>query len=201
MLLADIRAEIISEVGADAADTALATKVDGFIKSALRRFPLLTRARFMLSIKTATLAAGAQTVELPTGFISERDIWYQSGGDRLRCEQALSDVFNDMYTSESVGAPEYYRIYGTTVEFHRKADQAYTLYFECFADPSDVTSASSFTDIRSIEVLKDGAKAYYYEYIEDNQKSLEKLSMFKGGLDELEARYISEEMGTHIEEG
>jgi hypothetical protein len=155
----------------------------------------------MLSIKTATLAAGAQTVSIPDGFISERDVWVMSGGNRLRCEKALPEVFNDMYTSDSVGAPLYYRIYGTTIEFYRKADQAYTVYFECFADPSDVTSASAFTDVRAIEVLKDGAKAYYYEYIEDNQKTVEKLSMFKGGLDELEARYISEEMGTHIEEG
>jgi hypothetical protein len=160
MLVSTIQSEIITEVGGDTSDTALATKVLGFMNSALRKFPLWTRSRFMYAAKTATLSSGDVSVSLPTGFINERDVYYISEGTRLRIEKPSSTKsFNDYVHTSSSGAPEFYQIVGQTVYFNHAADKDYTIYFECAIEQDGLETGDTVAfDSMVVEILKDGAK-------------------------------------------
>jgi len=202
MLVSTIRDEIITEIGGDTTDSALATKVLGFINSALRKFPLWTRSVFMYTTKSGTLSSGGSSISLPTGAINIRDVYYITEGNRLRIERPPSnEYFNDALNTSTTGAPNFYRVIGQTMEFDRTADKAFTIYVECLQEKDGVLAGDTFTaDSTVVEVLKDGAKSYYYRYVEDESSAKEFLTLFKNGMDELDAKYMSSELGTHIEE-
>jgi len=203
MLISTIRDEIITEVGGDTSDTGLATNVLQFINSALRRFPLWTRSRFLYTTKSGTLTSGQYSLTLPSGIVNEREVYFITEGNRLRIDKAPSnDYFNDAFNSTATGKPNFYRIIGQTVEFDRTADATYTIYFECSQEKDGLEATDTWTgDTTTVEVLKDGAKYYYYsDYVEDDEKGKQKLALFKNGLDELDSKYMATELGSHIDE-
>jgi hypothetical protein len=199
VLFSTIRDEIITEVGGDTSDSTLQTLVLGFIKSALRRFPRHTRSRFLLATKSVTLSAGSYYAALPAGFIRELAVYYLSDGGRKDIPK--TDNYNEQFNSTTTSAPSGYRIFGSNIEFLHSADQTYTIYIECSAEIDDVVAGDSFTgDSSIVEILKDGAKSYYFDYSEDYPKASEKLGMFKAGLDKLEVDFLSDELPDYIEE-
>jgi hypothetical protein len=199
VLFSTIRDEIITEVGGDTSDSTLQTLVLGFIKSALRRFPRHTRSRFLLATKSVTLSAGSYYAALPSGFIRELAVFYLSGGGRKDIPK--TDDYNEQFNSTSLTPPSGYRIFGSNIEFVHSADQSYTIYIECSAEIDDVVAGDSFTgDSSIVEILKDGAKHYYFDYSEDSPRASEKLGLFKAGLDKLEIDFLSDELPGYIEE-
>jgi len=202
MLYSAIVTEIINEVGGDSSDTTLSTLVLGFVKSALRRFPRHTRSRFLYTAKSVTLAQAATSATLPTGFVRERAVYYVDDGNRVDIEKLSFDDFNSQYNSSASGTPQNgYRIIGNAIEFLRAADKAYTIYIECLQEIDDIESTDTFPgDSSIVEILKDGAKYYYYDYEEDEKRCMDKLALFKAGLDKLDADFLSDDIPDHINE-
>lgn len=202
MVVSTIRDEIITEIGGDTDDTALQTKILQFMNSALRRFPLWSRQRFAIKTVSGTLSSGSYYMTMPTGLISERDVYYISESNRIRIDRApTNEYFNDDINTSATGDPEFYRIVGTRVEFTRTANASYTIYFEGQAEQDHLTATDTWGgDTMTAEVLKDGAKYYYYQYAEDIETAKNYLTMFKNGLDELDAKYMASELGSHIDE-
>jgi hypothetical protein len=202
MLISEIRDEIITEVGGDTSDTALQDKVLGFIKSTLRRLPKNCQDRSLVAIKTATLSLAAQTATLPANFIRERELYYVDGGARKKITVIRdTEMFNERYRSDSSGRPEYCRIYGTTIEFSRPADAAYTIYIDCFQSVDSVVAGDTFAhDSSTAEIIKDGAKFYYYTYTEEKGQADSFKDLFAAGLRTLNTEYTWAETPDHIEE-
>ena len=201
MLISEIRDEIISEVGQDTSDTTLAALIFGFIKSALRRFPRHTKTRLLLDTSYATLSSGANYLTIPTYFIQERAVYYINNGNRKDIPKLSFDDFNEQFNSTSTTKPTGYRIVGNVIEFLHKADKDYVIYVEHFKEVDNVALGDGFFgDTSMVEILKDGVKYYYYKYAEDPNEASSWLVLFKAGLDELESDFISDEIGSHIEE-
>jgi len=201
VLFSAIRDEIITEVGADTSDTTLQTLILGFKKSALRRFPRHTRSRFLLATKSVTLSAGSYYAALPAGFIRELAVYHLESGSKESIPKLSSIDFNEEFNSTSTGGPAGYRIFGSNIEFTLSADKQYTIYIECSAEIDDVVAGDSFTgDSSIVEILKDGAKSYYFDYAEDYPKASEKLGLFKIGLDKLESDFLNDELPDYITE-
>lgn len=201
--LQEMAVEICTEVGGDTSDTTLLAKIVIFIKSALRKFPLYTRNKYLIDTKTATLSSGSASVTIPSGLIEVRDCYYVSDNLRVRIEKLSYEKFNDEYSPGGSGAPEYYRIVGNTVEFNHPAAQDYTIYFEGKVSSVDsMTSSSTFGGSDEVvEVVKDGAKAIYYlTYTEDEQIGMIFEAKFKDGLNTLDAQYMTQDLSSHVEE-
>lgn len=200
MLLSEIRDEIINEVGGDVADTSLQNKIFGFMKSALRRFPLHTRSRLLIGTSTIALSTGENNKDLPTDFISELIIYRISSGSRINIEKPPS--FSAVVNTVSSGVPLYYEIQGNKIFFDKNADQVYTIYIEHFKEIDTVIAGDTWAySSPMIEVLKDGTKyTYYSDYAEDPVKGREKLTLFVNGLDTIEEKFMIETGGTHITE-
>lgn len=194
--------EIVSDIGGDTDDSDFETKVLGFIKNALRRLPEKARARSIVSKKTVALASGDQTASIPSTFLQERAVWYETDGKRKNIEVVRDTKrFNTFYTS-SVGYPDKCRIYGGIIEFSRPTDAAYTVYVDCFIEIDDVESGDTFGFDSSIaEIVKEGAKYYYFhDYVEDEEKGKNKLLIFNDGLKSIDHKYQREELPDHVEE-
>lgn len=202
MIISDLITEMIREVGGEVDDTELETEFLGYVKAALRRFPRFCRNRMLLSQKTATLASGAQTVALPSGVISILQAFYtDTDGNRIEIDRSKLKKFNEQYNSSVTGHPFYFIVRGNTVEFDRKADQAYTITFECTIEIDDVASDDTWAySSDRAEIMKDGAKSYYYGSVEDDNQETKKLTLFNAGLKKLEAEYVREETADHVEE-
>lgn len=203
MLYSDLRDEVILEVGDDLEDSDLLAEVLQYIKSALRRFPQNARARSIISKKSVSLSAAAITASLPSGFIQERQAWYEtSDGERIDVEIIRdTKTFNDKYRSASLGAPEAIRIYGTTIELNRTTDAAYTLYIDCFVEIDDIAIGDTVAfDSNFIEILKDGVKFYYFTNTEEETQQAAFGKLFTNGLVGLDSKYQREELPDHAVE-
>lgn len=201
MLISEIRDEIITEIGGDSSDTDLQAKIFQFIKTALRRFPRHTKNRLLLTTSYATLNSGKNYLTIPTYFIQERLIYLEENGNREPIQKLSLEDFTEKYNSSATGKPDYYRIIGNVIEFDKTADQDYTIYVEHFKEVDNVNLTDGFFgDTSMVEILKDGVKYYYYLYAEDDARANNQLALFKAGLDELEADFISDDIPTHIEE-
>lgn len=202
MLISDIVNEVIREVGGDITDTGLQDNAFGYLKSALRRFPQNVRTRSIISKIPLTLAANAGTLQVPSGFMEERAIWYEVDGKR-RNIHIIRDLFkfNALYRGTSYGDPEYCRFYGTTIEFDRLADRVYSCFLEYFKEIDGVLIGDTWAyDSSMAEILKDGMKFYYYTYAEDESKMATFASLFTSTLLSLENKFQREEMPDHVEE-
>ena|SRR3990167_5431114 len=203
MLISAIRDEAIDEVGGDSSDTAVQTKFLGYIKSALRRFPQNSRSRSIVSKKSVSLAAAAQTASTPSGFMQERSLWYEDSDGSRHEVTVIKDValFNAKYKSSVSGAPEFCRFYGTTIEFSRPTNAAYTVYVDCFIEIDAVAAADTWGyDSSMAEILKDGVKFYYFTYTEEESQIDRFGKLFAGGLIGLDNKYQREETPDHVEE-
>lgn len=203
MLISEIRDEIIADVGGDTTDTGLQTTVLGCIKDGLGRLPAYLRARALVTVGTLTLSAGSGSVSISTltGFKKERLVWYVSSGQRVEVYYKKRDVFNT-FKNTTVGNPEYYSIYETTLEVNRNADVDYTLYVDYFKHVRAVAASDTFAGAdEHITALKDLAKFIYYtDYQEDSQRGLIHLNAAKDILGELDADYAEQEQGGYVEE-
>lgn len=203
MLISTMITEIISETGGDTSDTTLQTLIYGFIKSAMRRLPRHTRTRLLIDTSYATLSSGSHYIyPLPSDFIKERYVYYINNGNRINIPKLSFDDFNSQFNSTATGSPQSgYRIIGDKVEFLRSADQDYVIYIEYFKSVDEIATTDGFFGSSDmIEIVKDGAKYYYFDYEEDDKKATEKLALFKAGLDKLEADYLSDEIPDYVEE-
>jgi len=204
MLFSVIRDEIITEVGGSTSDSGLQTLIFGFMKSALRRFPRHTRSRILIDIAYATLSQGEQTLPVPSDFVRERQVYYlDSNNKRVEIDKLSFDEFNEQYNagSGSQSKPKGYRIYGSTIEFIHQADGTYTVYLEYYKSVDDIeTTDDFFASSDVIEIAKDGAKYYYFDYEENYPKAAEKLGLFKAGLDKLEVDFLSDELPEYVQE-
>ncbi len=202
MLVSAIVTEIITDVGGDTSDTDLTSRVLGYMKSSLRRLPDYYRDKSLKRVSSLSLASGDQTVSLPSGFLSEVAVWreYQNRRQHITIQKDRQH-FNDRYRTDSSGAPEHVYLYASTMEFDKTADQAYTIYLENFYEIDDIDSGDTFAHNSSIaEIIKDGAKAYYYDYTEEETRATKWMKIFIGGLDKLDAKYIREAIPDHVEE-
>ena len=203
LTLQEMAVEICTEVGGDTSDTTLLTKIVSFIKSALRKFPLYTRNKYIVDVKTGTLSSGNYSMSIPSGLIEPRDVYYVSGENRMIIERRSYGEFNREFQPSGSGAPETYRIVGDTVEFNHAAAQDYTIYFEGKCSSVDaLTSGTTFTGSDEIvEVAKDGAKAIYYlTYTEDAQIGMVFEAKFKDGLNTLDGQYMVQDLSSHVGE-
>ena len=200
MLISEIILEVIAEVGADSEDSALITKMLGFTKGALRRFPLFAKSRLFNLISSDTLSAGESYISTPAYFISEKQIWYVESGKRQIITKKWQEEFSELINSEATGKPEYYYISGNVIYFDKKCDTDRIIYIEHEGEVDDITAASNFFGSSDmLEILKDGIKATYYsDYTEDTAKGDKKMALFKAGLDKLTERNMIETMGGHI---
>jgi len=205
MLISEIRDEIISEVGGDTSDTTLQSLILTFMKGALRIFPAKARSRILVGIDTMTLSSGANTASAPSGFIkevSDQSVWRLNGGNRETIFRYQRDNFQEVYSSETTGNPKYFRVYAKTFEFDRKADQDYTIYVEHFKEISSIVAGDTFvgndTELAAMKEL--AKKIYYFDYEEDKGRGETSLAIANDLLQDIDAMYMEEELGTHVEE-
>lgn len=198
--------EIIDEIQAESViDLADATLLNHF-KAGLRYISALVHDRVFLTEGTITLAANAQTASLgglSSGFIAERVVWYVSEGSRIIIPKPPSlDYFHGIYTTVGTGAPAYYRIYGTTFQADKLADQAYTIGLDYFKEISAVALTDTFIgDERLIQAAKYACKSEYYSsYEEDEVKALRNENKCKEMISQIQGDYEAAEMGGYVDE-
>jgi len=202
MTVQEIRDEIIVEIGGDSSDTTLLANILQFIKTGLRRFPLFSKQRLLLTTKYATLSAGEQTLTLPSDFISERAIYHVKSGKRKRIEKQYTNTFNDSFSSDaSSDTISGYRIIDDYIEFTVKAETTLTIYIEYYKEVDDVSLTDTFFGSSAMaEVTKDFAKYYYFMYEEDENKANHFIALAGAGLRELDAQKLEEELPSYVEE-
>jgi hypothetical protein len=205
MLISEIRDEIIQEVGGDTADTALQALILTFIKGALRILPAKARSRILVGVESMTLSSGGNSVAAPSGFIREvsaQSVWRVDSGKRETILRYQRDNFQEIYTTETIGSPQYFRVYAKTFEFNRKADQDYTIYVECFKEISSIIAGDTFvgndTEMAAVKELT--KKIYFFDYEEDKARGETAMAIASDLLSEIDADYMEEELGTHVEE-
>lgn len=206
MTINDLIDEIIQEVGGDTDDSELETLVLGFLKAGMRRTPAFIRDRNFVGVGTLALALGANTasIDLLTGFIREREIWYL-GDNNIHIpvyRPPSLEYFHRIVTPSSPGKPVYYRIYGRTIEFDKKADSAITIGVDYFKAIGAIIGSDTFVgDEQIAEAVKDRAKSIYYaDYEEDVTKGINCERRARDIETELQANYEIEEQGGHIDE-
>ena len=205
MLVSEMITEIITEVGGSSDDTELTTKFLIFVKGALRLLPSKARVRALVNIDTITLSANTQSKALPTGFIHEvtdESVWYLNGSRRKPIYRRQRDDFNDLWTSGILGKPNYFRIYGYTMEVDRPDGVDRDIYIEFFKEVSSVESTDTFFgDDTIIAATKELIKfIYYHDYEEDESKGRTHLKIADDLLSDLDGQYMAEDLGTHVEE-
>lgn len=205
MLISEIYDEIIAEVGGDTSDTDLQDLMLTCMKGALRILPAKARDRTLIGIETITLLASAQSASLPSGFIhevSDESIWRTEDNKRIVIFRYQRDDFNQVYSSGIIGTPKYYRIYAKTIEFDRKAETDLTIYIECFKEVSSIVASDTFfgndTVIAALKALT--KHTYFDNYEEDESRGATQSRIAQDLLDELDAKYMEEELGTHVVE-
>ena len=202
MLISEMRDEIIVEIGGDSSDTTLLANILQFIRTGLRRFPLISKQRLLLTTKYASLSAGEQTLTMPTDFITERAVYYVSSGKRKRITKQYTNDFNDSFNSDaSSDAISTYRIIDDYMEFSVKAETATTIYIEYYKEVDDVDLTDTFFGSSAMaEITKDFAKYSYFMYEEDENKAQHFLALGSGGLRELDAQKLEEELPEYVGE-
>lgn len=198
--------QIIDEIQAESViDLADATLLNHF-KAGLRYISSLIEDRVFLAEGTVTLLSGYQTASLgglSSAFTKERHVWYVSGGARVPIIKAPSlAYFHDVYTTTGTGKPSYYRIYGTTIQFDKLADEAVTIGLDYFKEISSVALVDTFLgDERLIQAAKYACKAEYYSsYEEDEIKSARNEVKCKEILMQLQGNYEAAEMSGTVDE-
>lgn len=205
MTIQDIIDEVIQQVGGDVDDTELSTKLLIDAKSALRRFPIFRKTGICKSIASGSLYSAASTMTKPSGVVQIiGDAWIEENGNRFEIIHEKNEAnFRDIYRGSSSGRPQYFHLVANsnTIEFDRKADQAYTVYFPALISIANITAATvwSYTD-EEAEILKDGIKMNYYDTEEDDTLSSKFEARFSAGLAKLEEKWMREEYPDYIEE-
>lgn len=200
--MSDLVTEVISEVGGDTADSDLATKIFGYMKSGMRIIPALVRSRILTTRKSFTLVTGANSYNLSLlspSFLRERTFSYiDPNGKEVPITMLSAGMFLQYKDTAAVGSyPQNYNISNKTVFFDRSAPQNLTINVDYFCGITDnlLSSSTYFSTEDSIELVKSLTKMKYYEYEEDDAKIASNKSDAKVLMDEMESRYIEDELG------
>lgn len=195
--------EIIDEIQAESVISLSDADMLNFMKSALRQIStILQQYRCFLTEGTLSFSTLDQTKTLPTGFILERNIWYVQDGQRIIIGRPQSsEYFMQVYTTNGSGKPDWYRIYGTTLQLDKPADTAFTVGLDYFKEISSVVLGDTFLgDERVIQACKHLCKAEYYgDYEEDEVKSNRNRAIGTAMLTKIAEDYESQEMGGNVE--
>jgi len=202
MTIAALIARLSRQTGNGTPDSDLTQIFLDCINEALGMFPLFTQSRLILTTSSGTLSALDRAVDLPTNFISEREVYILESGNRKRITKRDGKAFNDLVNESEAGTLSYYRTINNYIEFDRPTNADVVIYIEHFKDVDDVTTADTFFgDSAMLNVLSNLTKALYYsDYEEDAVKGREKLAIGKAGLDKLSARHLREELPENVEE-
>lgn len=204
MLMSDLVTEVIGEIGGDSDDTALAIRIFGYMKAGMRILPAIVRSRTITSRQSFVLPANNYSYNLALlspSFIRERDSMAFSYVDPNGKEQGIvrlgSDEFKQSKDQGAQAYPKFFNIGNRTVYFDRAAPLALTINVDYFCGLTDnLISSSTFTlGEDQIELVKFLTKMVYYEYQEDDTKHDRNLAKAKTMWEELEARYIEDELG------
>ena len=203
MTIQQIVDEIVAEIGGDTYDEAVSAKIFGFLKSAMRRMPKRVRERTFIKISTVTLTAGADTASTPTDFVRELAVYYKETSQAIPITRMDTQRFLNRHSLTAQGNPEFYRIYGKTMEFDKAAAVTTTIYVEHFFT---VSNSLALTDTFAgnddiVEAVKDLTKGMYFmDYEEDSAKGQAKIVMAMDELQKIDDEFIEEELGGHVEE-
>lgn len=207
MLISAIITEIVLEVGGDSSDSTFSTNMLTFLKAGLRRIPAFIRDRVFITIDSVTLSSGSATASLSglaSGLVKERAVWYVGDNNaRIPIHRPPSiNFFHENYNPSGSGAPQFYHIYGSTIEFDKKANQAYTIGLDYFKEVSSIVAGDTFIgNEQMLEAVKDFCKMVYYRgYEEDEAKASQFERTGKELIAQLQEEYEDQELGTHIEE-
>ena len=185
------------------ADTDFTNLALDAIKSALRRLPRFTRAQCLIETDYTTLLSGTQELDISsiTGFVSIKEIYYVDDGERYEIKK-YEGKFSDVYSSEDDGEPAFYQLRGNVITFDRLANQDYTIYLVYYATPDNDISASDTLSLRNdiLEIIKDGALAYVWDNLEDDNKSAKAENRFISGLSKIEEDYYRDITPEYINE-
>ena len=112
----------------------LTSQIPDFITLAEASMNRVLRTRTMETDNSLSLASGARTVALPTGFIEPISLRLViSGQNRDILTQVQHPQLNINTASTSARQPEYWAINGANIEFPNLADQTYTLSLRMLA--------------------------------------------------------------------
>lgn len=196
MLVSDLVKEITDVTGD--ADSTTQDKILIFVKDALRRIPRFAKHRSIINRTTLSLSNNAQTVSISslTDFFEEYSMWIEVDGRREFIIKPNKDEFNKIYSSNATGRPQLFRIISNanTIEFERKADQAYTITFEYLGTSSVITTGTTLAfrdDV--IEVLKDLTWVGVYKDREEEKKQSDAELLGAIGLERLEVEFHRQE--------
>ena len=206
MTVNDVIAEIVNEVGGDASDTTLSAKMLGFYKAGMRRIPAFVRDRAFATVAEYALTSASNTVDLANfpGFIREREIWFR--GDNLIhitvYKPPSLQYFHKILTPNSSGKPFYYRIYGQTLQFDKKADAGLVIGMDYIKEISAITGADEVAyNEEIIEACKHFCKMVYFsDYEEDEGKASQNERRGKDIIARLEENYEEQEQGSYVDE-
>jgi len=204
MLISEIRDELISEVGGDSDDTELQTKIFGFIKSAMRQLPRHVLSRTLLTTASVSLSANANSVSLPSDFVSERYVYRKNTEGKPVEIRKLSWTKFHEENPTIAGSIYYYTIRGKTIYFDKKSVSADTIYIEHFKQQVGASFAASdsfFGNDDEIETVKNLVKEIYYgDYQEDEKKAARATKKAALAINSMNADYERLELPTHVEE-
>ena len=136
MTVTQIITQLIQDTGGDVDDSSLPSLWLQLLGSALRKFPDILRSRALSATSSATLGAGTSTITKPTGFEYPKTAYRLEGSLRVPLTFVPDSIFNLYYTTE-MGAPQFCRRNGSSIEFDRPADKEYTLGFDFYKDVSE----------------------------------------------------------------
>lgn len=187
----------ITDVTGDS-DTSTTDKILIFVKDALRRLPRFAKERSVINRTTLSLSADAQTVSISslTDFFEVYSMWIEVDGRREFIVKPSKDAFNKIFSSNATGRPQLFRIISNanTIEFERKADQAYTITLEYFGVDSNVTTATTLIFRDDINLI---LKDLVWEQVRFDREEMDKheksLAKAVAGLEELETAFHRQE--------
>lgn len=205
MIISEIVNEIIEETVSDLSDI----KMLVYLKSGMRFVPSFIRSRFLLEEGTINLLLGASTVSLNGLSVSmtrERNVWYlDDQGERMPILNPPSSEYfhRNLISNAGLGKPAFYRIFGKTMQFDKKADSNVTIGLDYFKEISKglLLNDNFIGDETLIEGIKCFAKGEYYsQYEEDLEKGREYERKGKEIISVIDEEYQDKEFGGYVEE-
>lgn len=140
--------------------------------------------RQMYTLDTA-FAVDGSTESLPTTFAGVRS-FHLNTAPVTRLVYVRPDEFDDTREAaiEGVGRPKYYTIAGETFMFSPTPDSAYTatLLYRRTIPALSGSNTTNWVLTRHPDVYLNGALAYAYQYVEDNEMELKHRTLFERGL-------------------
>jgi len=204
MLISEIINELITETGGDTSNTDLAALWLIFLKGAFRRLPVNVRHRSIVATYTDTLSAGNNSLSLQSNFVGLRnnEVYRVNGNYRLPISVLPPSEFNKFYRDAS-GTPSYCRVIDKTLYFEISAIEDYSIFYEYFKDVSDGLASTDtfFGTTELLESIKDMAKfTHYHDYEEDESKGSTHMGLARDQLDKIDAQYMDETFGGHVDD-